>query len=291
MRVSREVRRFKAAVWRHYRARGRHGLVWRHTRDPYRILVSEVMLQQTQVARVERFYPRFLRRFPDFRSLARARTAPLLHAWQGMGYNRRALALRRSAGVVIAEHRGRLPCERAALESLPGIGAATAGAIRAFAHNEPEVFIETNIRRAFIHFFFGKRPRRRKVTDEELARYIQWTLGKGSREKRHPREWYWALMDYGAWLGVRGAAQASENGVAENPNRKSAAHRPQPRFAGSDRELRGKLIRALLASKQVPLGTFAKTEEQPYRRVTRVAAALVKEGFAQKKGDAIVVSR
>src|SRR5271155_820779 len=124
------VERFKKEIRRYYLKNGRHGMLWRKTRDPYRIVVSEIMLQQTQVARVEKFYPRFIKKFPNFRALARARTSDVLRAWQGMGYNRRALALQRLARIVNDQYHGKLPRERAALEALPGIGKATDGSLR-----------------------------------------------------------------------------------------------------------------------------------------------------------------
>jgi A/G-specific adenine glycosylase len=257
------MRRFKDIIWAYYR-HNRREMPWRRTHDPYRILVSEIMLQQTQVARVMKFYPDFIKKFPDFRALAHARTVAVLRAWQGLGYNRRALALRRLAKIILEKYNGRLPRERAALESLPGIGKATAGAIRAFAWNEPEIFIETNIRRVFIHFFF---ERSRKVTDKEILRYIKRTL-----DRKNPREWYWALMDYGAMLGA----------ASQNPNRKSVHYKKQPRFSGSDRELRGKIVRFLLAKKKFSIRALSKGTGEPEKRIRRIASALAKEGFMAK---------
>ncbi len=186
---------FQKAIWAYYRRAGRGTLPWRHTGDPYAILVSEIMLQQTQVSRVEGYYNRFLKQFPNFRALARAKNSAILKAWQGLGYNRRAMFLKRAAEVVVEQYGGRLPGDRAALEALPGIGKGTSGSLMAFAFNKPEVFIETNIRRVFIHFFF---PKKRRVTDAELERYIERSI-----DRKHPREWYWALMDYGAAMHAR----------------------------------------------------------------------------------------
>lgn len=290
------IRAFKATVLRHYRRHGRHGLAWRRTRDPYRILVSEVMLQQTQVSRVAKFYPAFIKKFPNFRALARARTADVLRAWKGMGYNRRALALQKLSRIVLEKFHGRLPRERAALEALPGIGPATAGAIRAFVWNEPEVFIETNIRRAFISAFFMKwlsRSRRHAVTDAAIARYIKRTLsGPGSGEK-NPREWYWVLMDYGAWIGARDAAgttgaggrrnKTKGSGTGENPNRRSAQYKKQAPFFGSRRELRGKVLALLLRRKTMPLAALATEVDNQYKDVRSAVAALVREGFLKQK--------
>ena len=198
--------KFKRTIWEYYRAH-RRPMPWRRARDlrdPYRILVSEIMLQQTQVSRVVGFYENFIKKFPDVRTLAGAKTAEVLKAWQGLGYNRRALALQRLAKEVVEKYQGKLPHEKEKLVALPGIGEYTAGAVRAFAFNQPEIFIETNIRRVFIHFFF---PRRQKVTDTEIVRYSERTL-----DRKNPREWYFALMDYGAMLG----------NSTQNPNHRSA---------------------------------------------------------------------
>lgn len=138
---------------------------WRETRDPYRIIVSEIMLQQTQVDRVRAKYETFLAAFPDLAALASAPLDRVLAAWQGLGYNRRAVALHRCARILEREHRGQVPDDTAALVALPGVGAATAASIRAFAFDAPVVFLETNIRRVFIHEFF---PGREAVADGEL---------------------------------------------------------------------------------------------------------------------------
>lgn len=246
---------------------------WRETRDPYRILVSEIMLQQTQVERVMKFYPDFTRRFSNFRALAHARTSAVLKAWQGLGYNRRALNLQKLSRIVLEEFNGALPHGRGELESLPGIGPGTSGALRAFAWNKPEVFIETNIRRVFIHFFF---PHRSKVTDERLKRYIESTL-----DWRNPREWYWALMDYGAMLGRTARAHT-------NPNRRSAHYARQPRFSGSDREIRGKLLKILLDEEKTSLQKIARKIGESDSRVMRIAKGLVREGFLKTEGKKAV---
>jgi A/G-specific adenine glycosylase len=224
------------------------------------------MLQQTQVSRIIPFYENFIKKFPDLDALARAKTADVLQAWQGLGYNRRALALQKLAKKIVEtkEYKGRLPRDRAALESLPGVGPYTAGAIRAFAFNEPEIFIETNIRRVFIHFFF---PRGKKVTDAELHRYIERML-----ERKNPREWYYALMDYGAMLG---------DGARENPNRRSAHYVRQSKFFGSDREIRGKILRMLLAGattkQKIPASSFPR----------KIVLGLEKDGFVIQRGKYI----
>jgi A/G-specific adenine glycosylase len=274
--------RFRRTIRDYYRAHPRP-MPWRQTRDPYLILVSEIMLQQTQVARVMPFYENFIKKFPNLKTLARAKTSDVLRAWQGLGYNRRALALKKLAREVLEKYNGRLPHDREILESLPGIGPYTAGAIRAFAFNEPEIFIETNIRRVFIHFFFSANNKKSKnaknVTDTAISRCIERTL-----DRKNLREWYYALMDYGAMLGE----------TVENPNRRSKHYVRQAKFAGSDREIRGKILREMLIKKKIPADTFykelAKELEQPKTRVSAILQALVREGFLEIRRGIIKTS-
>ncbi len=133
--------------------RAARDLPWRRTRDPYRVLVSEFMLQQTQVARVLEFYPRFLRRYPSLRALARARPSQVRESWEGLGYYRRAANLHRLARQVAREHAGTLPSDPAALERLPGIGPYTAGAVAAFAYEQPVAAVDTNVGRVLRRVF------------------------------------------------------------------------------------------------------------------------------------------
>jgi A/G-specific adenine glycosylase len=274
------IRVFKKTIWEHYKREGRATLPWRRTRDPYAILVSEIMLQQTQVGRVEGYYKSFLKKFPNFRALARAKMSDVLKAWQGLGYNRRAMFLKRSAETVMKDFDGRLPNNREALESLPGIGHGTSGSLMAFVFNQPEVFIETNIRRVFIHFFFKGR---KKVTDEELERYI-----KRSLDTKRAREWYWALMDYGAAM-----TGATSNGKkpTSNPNRRSAHYKKQSAFAGSDRQLRGKIVRSVLSAtkSKVEAAQLFEIVGIPKKRFEAVLNGLQKEGFIVRKGDYICI--
>ncbi len=235
---------------------------WRDQPTPFHVVISEVMLQQTQVARVLQKYPAFIAEFPDFHRLATARTAKVLSAWQGMGYNRRALNLQRLSQIVVQKHRSIFPDDPAKLILFPGIGPATAGSIAAFAFNQPVVFIETNIRRVFIYHFF---PNADTVSDTELMPLVEAALDKSS-----PREWYYALMDYGTHLAK----------TVPNPNRRSQHYNPQPKFEGSDRQLRGRLIRLLLEfpvlTGQAIMQHFP--DENP-ERVTRLLEQLTKEGF------------
>jgi len=224
------------------------------------------MLQQTQVVRVKKYFGPFLKKFPDFQSLAQAEIKDVLSVWQGLGYNRRALSLKKLAEIVIKEHNGRLPCNRKDLESLPGIGKGTAGALLAFAFNVSEPFIETNIRRVFIHFFFSKK---KKVNDSEILKIVEKTL-----DVNNPREWYWALMDYGAILGEQAMKKDGKN-----QNTQSIHYKKQSRFSGSDRELRGKILRILLSQKNVSLNFLLKEVGQPRQRLQKIIAGLLRDGF------------
>lgn len=240
----RDIRSLRRAVTEHF-ALHKRDLPWRRTRDPYKIMVSEVMLQQTQVSRVLEKYKEFLAAFPNVRALADARLADVLRAWSGLGYNRRAKYLHEAAKRVLREHGGKMPKTAEELERLPGIGKYTARAICAFAYNTPAVFIETNIRTVFIHHFFptpnpqinrgrglsvGARVAAGAVSDRELLPLIE-QAAKG----QEPRQWYAALMDYGSYL------KQTEG----NASRRSAHHVVQKKFKGSAREARGKVLKAL----------------------------------------------
>ena len=257
-----EIRDFRARVRAHYRSHKRD-MPWRETRDPYHIFVSEVMLQQTQVDRVRAKYGEFLAAFPALADLAAAPLERVLVVWQGLGYNRRAVALHRSARILQREHGGLLPDDTAALDALPGIGAATAASIRAFAFDAPVVFIETNIRRVFIHEFF---PACAEVADADLLPLVAAAL-----DKRSPREWYYALMDYGAALARQ----------VPNPNRRSRSYTRQSRFEGSDRQLRGVILRALISGKSLSGSRIAAAAGVDGERVLRLLGDLEREGFVR----------
>ena len=170
--------RFRNLVWKYYKEQGRHTLPWRATTDPYRILVSEVMLQQTQVERVIPFYKNFLTRFPTVRALAAASLADVLAAWQGLGYNRRAKMLHEAAKAVVAQHKGKMPHDAQTLLTLPGIGPYTASAVAAFSDNSDEILIETNIRTVITHHFF---PEKDKVSDADILTVLKRVYRQGRR--------------------------------------------------------------------------------------------------------------
>jgi len=224
---ARRVAAFRNTVYDYYERYGR-SFPWRETTDPYLILVSEVMLQQTQAPRVLVKYGEFIRLFPDVSTLAGAPLHDVLSAWQGLGYNRRVLSLQESARRIVTLYGGVVPREEGALVSLPGIGPATARAVRAFAFNEPVVLIETNIRAVFIHHFFSGQD---SISDFDLHPLVEKTLDRNSS-----RRWYNALMDYGTFLKK----------VHANPARRSAHHQRQSPFEGSIRQVRGAAIRLIL---------------------------------------------
>lgn len=255
---------FIKLVWEFYK-KNKRPMPWRDDITPYSIFISEVMLQQTQVSRVLIKYPIFKRQFSSFKKLAEAQTATLLSTWQGMGYNRRALYLKAAAGIICTDYKGKLPADPVLLDNLPGIGYATACSIVAFAFNKPVVFIETNIRRVFIHHFF---PDSTEVSDNDILPLVEKTL-----DKKNPREWYWALMDYGAYLATQG----------DNPNKKSKHYVKQKKFEGSVRQVRGAVLKYLLKRpySEKELIDIYKDDE----RLLTALGQLEKEGFIILKGE------
>ncbi len=215
-------------------------LPWRRTRDPYEIWISEVMLQQTQVSRVDGRWQRWVARFGTVEELAAADAADVLDEWQGLGYNRRALSVHRAAQAV-AEAGGVFPRETADLTALPGIGPATAAGIRAFAFDLHGVYLETNVRTVVLHELFAGRD---GVADREITPIVEATCppdGDFSGDPANsPRSWYYAMLDYGAYL----------KRTVPNPSRRSSGHARQSRFEGSRRQKRAALVRALLANRE-----------------------------------------
>jgi A/G-specific adenine glycosylase len=268
--TERSVRKFRGIIYRHY-LRHPRSLPWRRTRNPYRILVSEIMLQQTQVERVTEKYREFIKKFPDFPALAEAPLCDILRAWQGLGYNRRAIALHRTARIVMTEFQGRLPSTVPELLQLPGIGTYTASAIAAFAFNEATVFVETNIRRVFIHFFFHDHE---GIRDTEIMPLVEKTL-----DSSDPREWYYALMDYGVTLGKG----------SENPNRRSAHYQKQTPFHGSNRQARGMILKVLVEKGKIPESELIRRMNMDRERIEKNLDALESEGFMRRKGKSVIL--
>lgn len=217
---------FQELIW----DRGRElyrDMPWRDDTQPYVVLVSEVMLQQTQVERVIPKFHEFIAAFPTVQALAQSSLADLMRLWSGLGYNRRAKFLHEAAKKVVTDFNGVVPSTCDELTRLPGVGPNTAGAILAYSFNQPVVFVETNIRTVYFHHFFAQAS---SVSDAELRDLVAKTL-----DSEHPREWYWALMDYGAFLKKQGAGQID----------KSTHYKKQSALKGSVREVRGLILKRL----------------------------------------------
>lgn len=234
-----QVKSFQNKVLNYWEHNGRHNLPWRKTKDPYKILVSEIMLQQTQVHRVIPKYREFLSRFPTIKSLADASLIDVLRIWSGLGHNRRAKYLRDTAITIEQTFVGKFPKMYAELRVLPGIGDYTAKAVRVFAFNESEILIETNVRTVFFHHFFSNWTSDVQfvhVHDKQLI-----PIAERVRKGQDPREWHWALMDYGADLKRRGVKL----------NARSAHYTKQSKFQGSLRQVRGAILRTYTEGGQI----------------------------------------
>lgn len=241
MKDSLKKSKFNRTIFSWYKQHGRE-LEWRKTQNPYRIVVSEIMLQQTQVDRVKEKYRDFLKQFPTIKDLANAPLSSVLHVWSGLGYNRRAKYLYEMAKVVVTEHSGRFPRDRETLLKLPGIGPSTASALGAFAFARDEVMIDTNIRRVLSRTFYGDNI----PTDKEL-----YLFGSNLIPKGKGRDWNYAVMDIASqYCKARGhddekcPLQELHGEVGDFIYKK-----PQSRFAGSPRYYRGQVIKYLLRSK------------------------------------------
>lgn len=269
---SEAIRVFRKKVYGYFAKAGRN-LPWRNTSDPYHILVSEIMLQQTQVDRVIEKYLAFVKSFPDFKALDRASFKKVYGIWQGLGYNRRALALKRTAGIVLEKFNGKLPASESELLALPGIGKTTAASICAFAFNLPTLFIETNIRTVFIHHFFQNQT---AVSDSEIVLLLEKTI-----DKKEPKKWYSALMDYGTVLKKK----------HQNPSRKSSNYSRQSAFKGSRREIRGALLKILLGS--LPRNIHEIVRElrvKEVKIVKQILQEMTGEGLLAIKGNRYTIA-
>lgn len=292
---------FQKTVWDFYKKHKRD-FPWRppslklrkDKANPYKILISEVMLQQTQTHRVIPKYEAWIRRFPDFPSLATAPLSEVLKYWSGLGYNRRALYLKSIAEKIHQENNKQNIYHYIAidiLQSLPGIGPNTAGAIYVFVTNKPHVFIETNIRRVFIHHFGdvilanGVRPEsdpgqaRMTISDNELLPLIEQTL-----DRENPRQWYYALMDYGSYL----AKHPPTGGT--NPNRKSKHYVRQSKFEGSLRQVRGKILKILIDKKSVKISELKATIGGDSTLFTKALDQLKNEGFLKTMSHFVMIT-
>lgn len=265
-----QIKSFQQSIHTFFKNNGRK-LPWRQTTNPYHILISEVMLQQTQTDRVIPKYESFLKVFPDFQTLAKASNDQILRLWSGLGYNRRALLLKYCAETVVEMYNGQLPRTEEQLRTLPGIGPYTAGALMAFAFNQPTIMIETNIRTVFLHEFFRKKTR---VHDEEIVDLIKQTL-----DRKRPRIWYWALMDYGANLKKQ----------VTNPNRRSKHYTKQSKFVGSNRQIRGQILKLLLHEKRLKKKDLIELLQKDETLIEKILHQMEREGFIMSRGKQFVI--
>jgi A/G-specific adenine glycosylase len=266
-----DITKFRETVYHHWKNYGRD-LPWRKTDNPYRIIVSEIMLQQTQVARVVQKYEEFVDAFPDIESLAEAPLHQVLTVWRGLGYNRRALSLKRMAEEIMTLHDGRIPDDVPLLKALPGIGNATAHAICAFAFNQPVIFIETNIRTVFIHHFLSTED---EVKDSDIRPLVTQTL-----DSKNPRRWYNALMDYGTTLKKHHT----------NPGRKSAHYKRQSPFEGSVRQVRGAILRTLVETTSISLDELSAALPFDDDRIQLAVSQLEREKLIVVKNGSVSVA-
>lgn len=267
MQTDSNIAVFQQTVWEYYDAHGRHDLPWRladadGSFDPYKIMVSELMLQQTQVARVIPKFLTFVKKYPTVQVLAASSLADVLTMWSGLGYNRRAKFLWQAAQVIVEHHAGQLPGTKEDLVKLPGIGPNTAGAILVYAQDLPAIFVETNIRTVFLHHFFNDQ---KDVPDSALLSLLEQSLPTNAA-----RLWYWALMDYGTHL----------KRTVGNVSRASAHYAKQSKFDGSRRQIRGQILRLLTAAPRTVLFLYNAI---PDERLGSVLADLTKEGFIEEK--------
>ncbi|NBV40907.1 A/G-specific adenine glycosylase [bacterium] len=234
--TQKQIAEFNQNLYTFY-AQNKRSFAWRENITAYKIVVSEIMLQQTQTSRVVKKFEQWIDRFPTVHDVARAGQADILSYWQGLGYNRRGLALHKICQLITQDFGGHVPQDPKILQTFPHIGPNTAGSICAFAFNMPTVFIETNIRTVFsYHFFKGQL----QICDKDILQLVEQTINK-----QNPRDWYYALMDYGVHLKKQ----------LPNINSASKHYAKQSKFAGSKREVRGTIIKLLTEF------TYIKKEE------------------------------
>ena len=261
---------FQELVWQKGRELYRD-MPWRHDTRPYYVLVSELMLQQTQVERVIPKFNDFIATFPNEQALTRASLADVLRLWQGLGYNRRAKYLHEAAKKVVYEFDGVWPETIKELQQLPGVGPNTAGAIMAYAHNSPALFVETNIRSVYFHHFFDGDV---GVTDYQLRAKLGETL-----DREHPREFYWALMDYGSWLKRQGLGRID----------RSKHYKRQSPLEGSVRQVRGRIV-AALTSGGLTEEVLARVIERDHR-FDPALTGLIQDGLVTRRGTEVHLTK
>jgi len=260
------IKPFQNIIYSYFKQYGRD-FPFRDEISPYNVVISEMMLQQTQTNRVVEKFQQFIQKFPDFQSLANASLNDVLKVWQGLGYNRRAMALKKIAEKVVNEFDGTLPADVEILKSFPQIGHNTASSIVAFAFNMPTFFIEVNIRRVYIYFFF---PGTSSIDDRVIMPIVRKTL-----DRSNVRKWYYALMDFGVMLKK----------THPELNKRSAHYRKQSKFKGSNREIRGKILKLLITSNNLTEVEISKELEIDSNKLKEIMNLLIKEGFIKQESN------
>lgn len=265
-----KIKLFQCKIFDYY-LKNKRDFSWRAQICPYRVFISEVMLQQTQTARVAIKFEQWIARFPSFQSVAHASVHDILAAWQGLGYNRRALALYKACQIIVTDFSGVLPDDVKLLQTLPGIGPNTAGSVSAFAFNKPTIFIETNIRTVFLYEFFQGAD---AIDDKQILDLVAQSI-----DHKNPRDWYYALMDYGVYL---------KKELRVN-NKTSKHYSRQSKFDGSFRQLRGAVVRVLTRVKKIAHDDLVACIQQDIAHnahsIDRVLEQLQREGFIKSKDD------
>lgn len=277
--------------------RKQRDLLWRKTRNPYRILVSEVMLQQTQVDRVIPKYKAFLRQFPNIKALANAKASDVIKAWKGLGYNRRALMLQRTAQMIRTEHGGRFPRDLETLKTLPGVGDYTARAILSFAYEQPIMMMDTNHRRFYQRVFFGMHN---KTDKQLLARADELLENKQLHKSTY--DWNQALMDFGSQICTTRVPKCQECPLKQwcRAYPKILTHTPNPvapktktariPFRQTDRYFRGRIIDNLRVDHRISLTKLEKSfPELPKERFQKIVRQLKTDGLIVQHGRSILL--
>jgi A/G-specific adenine glycosylase len=252
-------KKFLLCIYDFYNSNYRH-LPWRNTDNPYHILVSEVMLQQTQVKRVIEKYSAFINIFPTVEALAQGSLLDVLAVWQGLGYNRRAKYLWQAAQIIVSQYNGKVPNNQYELQKLPGLGKATAASVAIFAFGRPALYIETNVRTVYIYSFFTDTE---KVSDAMIEPLLKVTL-----DTANPKKFYNALMDCGTYIKEH-----------YNFSRHSLHYTVQTPYSTSLRKVRGDIVRYIVNNGAVNSDMLAQSLGYPPEKIHKALEALCQENM------------
>jgi A/G-specific adenine glycosylase len=256
-----KVTQFQNKILQYYKKNGRD-LPWRNTTDAYNILISELMLQQTQVSRVIDYYTTWLKTWPTIQHLAQANFKDVLQAWMGLGYNTRGINLHKASKIIVQHYNADVIAAMDEYKKIPGVGKYTSQAVKIFSTNADIVTVDTNIRRIFIHEFDLSQD----ISDSEL-----WSIAQHCLPKGKSRQWHNALMDYGAMY-----LTSKKTGIS--PKTK------QSTFEGSDRQIRAQILRDLL---NTPLTIHDLTQHYDHTtdRLLKILEKMKKQGIIKKEKE------